>query len=94
MDALKKCGVICENLQCILPDDCETILLPEHNADPFCDPDGFIADMKRVAWFWRKLWCEKPMAAQYINGGCTTVISQWNDGASYRVSVCHLLGYK
>lgn len=94
MDALKQCGVICENLQCILPDGCETILLPEHNADPFCDPDGFIADMKRVAWFWRKLWCEKPMAAQYINGGCTTVISQWNDGASYRVSVCHLLGYK
>lgn len=49
MDALKQCGVICENLQCILPDGCETILLPEHNADPFCDPDGFIADMKRVA---------------------------------------------
>lgn len=94
MDALKKCGVICENLQCILPDDCETILLPERNAEPFRDPDGFTADLKRVEWFWRKLWCEKPMAAQYTNGGCTTVISQWNDGASYRVSVCHLLGYK
>lgn len=87
MDALKKCGVICENLQCILPDDCETILLPERNADPFRDPDGFTADLKRVEWFWRKLWCEKPMTAQYTNGGCTTVISQWNDGASYRVSV-------
>lgn len=87
MDALKKCGVICENLQCILPDDCETILLPERNADPFRDPDGFTADLKRVEWFWRKLWCEKPMAAQYTHGGCTTVISQWDDGASYRISV-------
>lgn len=87
MDALQRCGVIGKNLQYIVPEEVETILLPEKNADPFTDPDGFMADLKLTEWFWKKLWGEKPLAVQYANGGSTTVISQWNDGASYRVSV-------
>ncbi len=78
-------GVIADNLQFIVPAEAETMLLPEQNADPFKDPDGFKADLTRQNWFWAKLLGEHPSAVQYSSGALTSVLSQF--GGAYRLSV-------
>lgn len=78
-------GVIADNLAFIIPPEAHIIALPVQSADPFRDPDGFIADQARTAAFWKALMDTKPTVVQYSSGALTSVLSQY-DGA-YRLSV-------
>lgn len=78
-------GLVTDHLEFLIPDEAETMLLPEFKADPFDDPEGFKADLDRNEWFWRKLLSEHPTAVQYSAGRTVTILSQC--AGSYRFSV-------
>lgn len=78
-------GLVTDHLEFLIPDEAETMLLPEFKSDPFDDPEGFKADLDRNEWFWRKLLGEHPAAVQYSAGRTVTILSQCT--GSYRFSV-------